>query len=116
MTNTKPSGSAQNSGARTQKTKKERLWKVSPEAPCLLDIEVYRFWNLARTKLLVRPKTVRVYTYGMGYSLIRVFKVLIPTDEGQKYVYADVVTGTLYEEDGTCLSSVNRKIVNWRIR
>jgi hypothetical protein len=52
----------------------------------------------------------------MGYSLIRVFKILVPTEEGRRHVYADVVTGTLYEEDGTCLSSANRKITNWRIR
>jgi hypothetical protein len=116
MTNTKQNDSTQKSGVRTQKTKRERLWKLSPEAPCLLDIEVYRFWNLPRTKLLIRPKTVRVYTHGMGYSLIRVFKILVPTEEGRRHVYADVVTGTLYEEDGTCLSSANRRITNWRIR
>lgn len=115
MTNTKQTSTAPKSGARTQ-TKRERLWKLSPEAPCLLDIEVYRFWNLPRTRLLVRPKTVRVYTYGIGYSVIKVFRVPVKIEGVRKNVYADVVTGTLYEEDGTCLSSINRKIISWRNR
>lgn len=117
MTNMKPSNTAPESGAQTQKTEKgERLWQLSPEAPCLLDVEVYRFWNKTRTKLVVRPKTVRVYTYNIGHSIIKVFKVFVLTDEGFEHVYADVVTGTLYREDGTCLTSSNRKITSWRIR
>lgn len=119
MTNMKQSNTAQNSGAPTSETnsgKRERVWKLSPEAPCLLDVEVYRFWNPTRTKLKVRPKTVRVHTYGIGYSKIQVFGVTVLTEEGRRHVYADVVTGTLYNEDGTCLSSANRKITNWRIR
>lgn len=94
----------------------ERVWELNPEAPCLLEIEVYKFWNKEKTKLKVRPKNVKVYAYKIGYSQIKVFKVLILTDAGCEHVYADVVTGTLYREDGSCLSSANRKIVGWRIR
>lgn len=117
MTNMKPSNTAPESGAQTQKIEKgEQLRQLSLEAPCLLDIEVYKFWNRTKTKLVVRPKTVRVYTYNIGYSVIKVFKVLVLTDDGYERVYADVVTGTLYREDGSCLTSSNRKITNWRIR
>jgi hypothetical protein len=119
MTNTKPSSTALDSGAQIPEVKfvnGERLWGLGPEAPCLLDTEVYRFWNKTRTKLVVRPKTVKVYTYKIGYSQIKVFKVLVLTDDGYEHVYADVITGTLYREDGTCLSSSNRRITNWRIR
>lgn len=117
MTNMKPKTIAPNSGAQMQKTtKKQHVCKLSPEAHCLLDIEVYRFWNDTRTRLNVRAKTVRVFTYGIGYSYIQVYKVLIKLRGEHKYVYADVKTGTLYDDTGNCLSSNNRCITNWRPR
>ena len=93
---------------------------LSSDGDCLSDIDVYKFYRYEGHKRVIKvpTKEATVETrYNNGFvveqSQIKVAPVKVLTENGIQQVMADVITGTLYHKDGTCLSSSNRRVIKW---
>jgi hypothetical protein len=93
-----------------------KVFRVSNEAGCLSEMGLIMLHRLFDRKELV-DKKVRTMT---GVSLRQFIKIpletVVRTKKGYKSlgirdVWADWVTGSLYDMDGSCISSPNLKIV-----
>ena len=81
-----------------------RVFRTTAEG-CLGDISLQ---ILHKLKLEFVEKKVKTLT---GISLRKFVRIKIGTQAGEEEVFADWVTGTLYRDDGSCLSSDKITIV-----
>jgi len=94
---------------------KEKPFLLSSDANCLSDKSVEILIHSTELMDKAPHKIAHIKGIGGETSKRRVVRVWIldPLNSGPIQVYADIVTGTLYMDDGECLSSDKRKVIKW---
>lgn len=89
-----------------------RALAVGESRTCITEFEVGYISSKPVAHLFQKKPAVVEYCDGSRSRRVMA-KVWIAVKKGQRQMWADVVTGTLFKEDGTCRASPKVRIVEW---